>query len=252
MDRKKTKIITLASIKGGVGKSTSSIIFATLLAQKYKVLLIDMDPQASVTSYFSDILENQHVDVKNKNIYEVLTDKLSIDLSISKINNNLDLLSSHLYLYLFYDDNMPFKEVRLKDNLKLLNNFYDYIIIDTSPSLGIILTNVLVVSDYLIVPMTAQKWAIESLQLLEFALKRLKLQVPIFPVVTNFKKNNTYKYLLDIISKNANFLGIIPEREDLNKRIAQNNIFDLNKDYIKEYQIALEKFFQLLENLVTF
>ncbi|MBW6186664.1 ParA family protein, partial [Pseudomonas aeruginosa] len=228
----------------------SSIIFSTLLARKHKVLLIDMDPQASVTSYFSDILEDQNVDIKNKNIYEVLVDKISIDLSIFKVSDNLNLLPSHLYLYLFYDDNMPFKETRLQDNLKLLVD-YDYVIIDTSPSLGIVLTNVLVVSDYIIVPMTAQKWAIESLQLLEFALKRLRLQVPIFPMVTTFKKNNTYKHLLDIINRDVNFLGVIPEREDLNKRIAQNDIFDLDRDYIREYQTALDKFFQLSEKLVT-
>lgn len=98
--------------------------------------------------------------------------------------------------------------------------------------------------------MTAQKWSVESLQLLEFALKRLKLKIPIFPMVTNFKKNNTYKHLLELISKDNNFLGLIHEREDLNKRIA-NDTFDLNKDYIKEYEIMLEKFFQLSEKLLT-
>lgn len=75
MDRKNTKIIAIGSIKGGVGKSTSAIIFATLLSKKYKVLLIDADPQASTTSYFSDLLEEQGVDVSKQNIYEVLTDK---------------------------------------------------------------------------------------------------------------------------------------------------------------------------------
>lgn len=101
--------------------------------------------------------------------------------------------------------------------------------------------------------MTAQKWSVESLQLLEFALKRLrlKLKIPIFPMVTNFKKNNTYKHLLELISKDNNFLGLIHEREDLNKRIAENDTFDLNKDYIKEYEIMLEKFFQLSEKLLT-
>ncbi len=154
-------------------------------------------------------------------------------------------MPSYIYLYLFYDDNIPFKETRLKDSLKLLKHKYDYIIIDTSPSLGIILTNVLVVSNYIIIPMTAQKWSVESMQLLEFALKRLKLKIPIFPMVTNFKKNNTYKHLLELISRDDNFLGVIHEREDLNKRIAENDTFDLNKDYIKEYEITLEKFFQL-------
>ncbi|WP_325167940.1 hypothetical protein [Borreliella bavariensis] len=49
-----------------------------------------------------------------------------------------------------------------------------------------VLTNVLVLSDYIIILMTAQKWSVESLQLLEFTLKRLKLKIPIFPMVTNF------------------------------------------------------------------
>ncbi len=57
MDKENTKIITIGSIKGGVGKSTSAIIFSTLLSKKYKVLLIDADPQVSTTSYFSDLLE---------------------------------------------------------------------------------------------------------------------------------------------------------------------------------------------------
>ncbi|WP_418885332.1 ParA family protein [Borreliella carolinensis] len=251
MDRENTKIIAICSIKGGVGKSTSAIIFSTLLSKKYKVLLIDADPQASTTSYFSDLLEEQGVDVSKQNIYEVLADKKNINSSIFRLNNNLYILPSYIYLYLFYDDNIPFKETRLKDSLKLLKHKYDYIIIDTSPSLGIILTNVLVVSNYIIIPMTAQKWSVESLQLLEFALKRLKLKIPIFPMVTNFKKNNTYKHLLELISRDDNFLGLIHEREDLNKRIAENDTFDLNKDYIKEYEIALEKFFQLSEKFLT-
>ncbi len=245
MDRENTKIIAICSIKGGVGKSTSAIIFSTLLSKKYKVLLIDADPQASTTSYFSDLLEEQGVDISKQNIYEVLADKKNIDSSTFRLNNNLYILPSYIYLYLFYDDNIPFKETRLKDSLKLLKHKYDYIIIDTSPSLGIILTNVLVVSKYIIIPMTAQKWSVESMQLLEFALKRLKLKIPIFPMVTNFKKNNTYKHLLELISRDDDFLGVIHKRWDLNKGIAENDTFDLNKDYIKEYEVTLEKFFQL-------
>nr|WP_316273261.1 ParA family protein [Borreliella garinii] len=86
----------------------------------------------------------------------------------------------------------------MKRWFKIIKHKYDYIIIDISPSLGIISTNVLVVSDCIIIPMTAQKWSVESLQLLEFALKRLKLKlkIPIFPMVTNFFKKtiliNTY------------------------------------------------------------
>ncbi|AEL19453.1 borrelia PF-32 domain protein, truncated (plasmid) [Borreliella bissettiae DN127] len=56
---------------------------------------------------------------------------------------------------------------------------------------------------------------------------------------------------MELISGDDNFLGVIHEREDLNKRIAENDTFDLNKDYIKEYEITLEKFFQLSEKFLT-
>ncbi|WP_233777768.1 MULTISPECIES: hypothetical protein [Borreliella] len=56
---------------------------------------------------------------------------------------------------------------------------------------------------------------------------------------------------MESISKDNNFLGLIHEREGLNKRIAKNDTLDLNKDYIKEYEIMLEKFFQLSEKLLT-
>lgn len=68
MDRKRTKVITIASIKGGVGKSTSAIIFATILSKEYKVLLIDMDTQASTTSYFYEKLKENNIDIEKKHL----------------------------------------------------------------------------------------------------------------------------------------------------------------------------------------
>ncbi|WP_040123468.1 ParA family protein, partial [Borrelia hermsii] len=64
MDRKKTKIITIASIKGGVGKSTSAILFSTIISKNSNVLLIDMDAQASLTSYFNEYLEKSQINVE--------------------------------------------------------------------------------------------------------------------------------------------------------------------------------------------
>ncbi|AHH04451.1 Atpase, para family protein (plasmid) [Borrelia nietonii YOR] len=83
MDRKKPKIITIASIKGGVGKSTSAIIFATLLAKDHKVLLINMDTQASSTSYFINTIEKQKVDIIQYNIYEVIRNNIDVNESIT-------------------------------------------------------------------------------------------------------------------------------------------------------------------------
>ncbi|AHH13150.1 ATPase, para family protein (plasmid) [Borrelia hermsii YBT] len=142
MDRKKPKIITIASIKGGVGKSTSSIIFATLLSQKHKVLLIDMDTQASTTSYFFMTIEKRNIDLKTINIYEVLRNNVGIHDSIINIESNLDLIPSYLSLHKFNKEAITFKEIKLQKQLQNLELDY-YIIIDTNPSLDYTLTNAL-------------------------------------------------------------------------------------------------------------
>ncbi|WP_418905718.1 ParA family protein [Borreliella japonica] len=247
MDNKKPKIITIASIKGGVGKSTSAIIFATLLAQKYKVLLIDIDTQASTTSYFYKEIANKKINIVSKNIYRVLKEKLDINDAVVNIKDNLDLIPSYLSLHKFSSEFIPLKELRLKDNLIFLKQNYDYIIMDTNPSLDFTLSNALLTSSCIIVPMTAEKWAVESLDLLEFYIKNLKIKIPIFILITRFKKNNTHKELLKHVGSKRGFLGIVHEREDLNKKITGNDEFDMTKDYINEYKEALSKFFNMYE-----
>ncbi|ACH94088.1 ParA family protein [Borrelia duttonii] len=251
MDKKKPKIVSIASIKGGVGKSTSAIILSKLLSQKYKVLLVDMDTQASTTSYFFRKITELSIDLANKNIYEVLIDKLNINKSIVNIDNNLDLIPSYVTLHKINRNFFKYmlEEFKLKFEIGRLEKSYDYVILDTNPSLDFTLTNALVCSNYVIVPMTAEKWAVESFEVLDFFIKELEIFVPIFIFITRFKRNNTHKCLLDILQSKDNFLGMISEREDLNKKIADNCEFNLNKDYIKEYENILHTFIGQIDKL---
>ncbi|ATQ15547.1 ParA family protein (plasmid) [Borrelia miyamotoi] len=252
MDRKKPKVITVASIKGGVGKSTSAIIFATLLSKTHKVLLIDMDTQASVTSFFYEKVTDQIIDLRKKNICEVIKNNLDIVESIVYISKNLDLIPSYLTLHTlngeFYCKNRSnFIELKLSRELKKLKKNYDYILIDTNPSLDFTLTCALCTTDYLIVPMTAEKWTLESYDLLEFFIKELNRLIPIFFIITRFKKNNTHKELLEYLQSRKGFLGLVNEREDLNRKIARNDTFDLTKDYIEEYKKILDSLFMKIK-----
>lgn len=246
MDRKKSKIITIASLKGGVGKSTTSIILANLLSKKYKVLLIDTDDQAATTSYYYNELETKNFDISKMNIGNVIKDGIDINKSIINVENNMALIPSYITVdelngeYYYDNRHLPI-EFSLKTKLNSIADNYDYIIIDTNPKRNFTLKLSLISSNYVISPMTAEKWAVEGFETLRRYIKEVA-GIPIFIVITRFKKNVTHKQLMEIVSMKSGFLGYISEREDLNKRIGCNEKFDFSKDYIIEYKKILDVF----------
>ncbi|ACN24606.1 ParA family protein [Borreliella burgdorferi] len=246
MDRKKSKIITIASLKGGVGKSTTSIILANLLSKKYKVLLIDADDQAATTSYYYNELETKNFDISKMNIGNVIKDGIDINKSIINVENNIALIPSYITVdelngeYYYDNRHLPI-EFSLKTKLNSIADNYDYIIIDTNPKRNFTLKLSLISSNYVISPMTAEKWAVEGFETLRRYIKEVA-GIPIFIVITRFKKNVTHKQLMEIVSMKSGFLGYISEREDLNKRIGCNEKFDFSKDYIIEYKKILDVF----------
>ena len=155
------KIIAIANQKGGVGKTTTAVNLSGCLGiLEYKTLIIDADPQANSTSGLG-------IDSKNsKNIYDCLINNIDPkDIIIETKNPNLDIIPSHIDLVGSELEmiNLPNREKILKLSLEKIKNEYDYIIIDCSPSLGLITVNSLTAADSVIIPVQCEYFALEGL-----------------------------------------------------------------------------------------
>jgi len=156
------KIIAIANQKGGVGKTTTTInLAASLAALEFRTLIIDADPQANATSG----LGFNPKEVENS-IYECMVDDIHPrDIIIETDFPNLDLLPSHIDLVGAEIEmiNLPKREEKMKESLMDVKDMYDFIIIDCSPSLGLIVINSLTAADSVIVPVQCEYFALEGL-----------------------------------------------------------------------------------------
>jgi chromosome partitioning protein len=168
-----SKIIAIANQKGGVGKTTTTINLAASLAKEgKKVLIVDADPQANATSGYG-------IDPRTmeSSIYECLVDEYPMNGSqvatcvdgLDLVGSRIDLAGAELELI-----NKPGRERVLARSLEGVKDLYDYILIDCSPSLGLITVNALTAADSVIIPVQAEYFALEGISKLLNTIRIIK------------------------------------------------------------------------------
>jgi len=196
------KIISVSNHKGGVGKTTTVAAIGQALARHNKnVLLVDLDAQANLTSFFVD------EDNVEQSIYDAMTGRID-RLPIIKISTGLSFVPSSLDLARAETDlaSRLAREKILYNLIDPVKDQYDYIILDCPPSLGIITTNALVAATDLYIPLTAEALPLKGLKMLEEIVEAIRSsingQLSITGVIiTRYNNRKLNKAVLDAIKE---------------------------------------------------
>ena len=246
----KTRIIAIANHKGGVGKTTTVASLGSTLAKKgYKVLLVDLDAQANLTSSLVDYYEGT-------TIYEALTGRVK-ELSVVEINEHLHLVPSSLNLAMI-DVELSTAIARETILSGLLQdesvvNKYDFVILDCPPSLGLITMNAFAASSDIIIPLVSEVLPFTGLTMInhfvDLVRRKINPDIRICGILlTRWENSNLSK---KIEEKLRNSIGELVFNTKIRKNIRlaeapleSQNILDYDKksNGAKDYQTFTEEF----------
>ena len=226
-----SKIIAIANQKGGVGKTTTSVnLAASLAVLEQKVLLVDADPQGNATTGVGYDLKELKA-----TIYECLVDGLEPKEAILKTDienlfllpSNIDLVGAELEMLNFEE-----KESIMAKVLAKVKDDYDYILIDCSPSLGLLTVNSLAAANSVMIPVQCQYFALEGLgkllNTIKIIQKRLNtaLEIEGFVLTMYDGRNNAAKTIRNVaigtFGEEMVFRTTIPRNTTLNKAVMSN------------------------------
>jgi len=255
-------LISICNQKGGVGKTTTAInLSAYLAALGRKTLLVDFDPQANATSGFGINHKNL-----SKNVYHLLIKQGLIKEALQKTDifgldilpSSPDLIGAQVELSSFEN-----KERRLEEILALIVPYYQYIIIDLPPSLGLLTVNGLVASEYVLIPIQTEFYALEGLSQListiDLIRRNLDKDLKILgAVLTMYDKRNkldrlVVKHILRHFPGYV-FNSIIPRNIDLAQAPAFGKpilLYNSNSSGARAYKNLTQELISLLEKKVT-
>ena len=246
------RIISICNQKGGTGKTTTTVNLSAALAElNKKILIVDLDPQGNATSGVG-VNKNE----LNKSVYDLLLGKAIVsEVIISNIYPNLDIIPCNISLTGAEIELVGAisRETKLKKALEALKNNYDYMFIDSPPSLGLLTLNALVASDSIIIPIQCEFYALEGVAQLIKTLNLIKeglnqaLRVDgVLLTMADFRTNLTTEVINEIKEyfKDKVFKSIIPRNVKLSEAPSHGKpitIYDANSiGAIKYKELAKE------------
>ncbi|NPA47802.1 MAG: ParA family protein [Thermococci archaeon] len=204
-----TVIISVANQKGGVGKTTVALNLSYGLARRgRRVLAVDVDPQFNLTF---GLIGMKVLDYENSNVGSLMTGEIRADEARAVVSKNLHLIPSHLNLSMKELDilNGYNRERKLHRALTPLLPDYDYVIIDTPPSMGIFLINALTASDYVVIPLELSYFGIIGMQLMF----------------------NLMEMIREETNENLRLLGLIPNKFTRQTTVPKTRLKELKEMY---------------------